>query len=118
MLGNIPAPPAFASEFPTKGTTHHLNSALSSSIRVTTNVIQIRNVTEMDRSFGKHGIANIILSFGLSRGDDYSSDTQPPPSILSNKANSAIYRGWVYFMFMWVLFLSLSFKIGSYVCAN
>lgn len=122
MLGNIPAPPAFASEFPTKDTTLRMNSASSSSIHVTAGMIQIRNVTlsgsGMDLSFGKHGRVNVILSFGLSRGNDYSADSQPASSILSDKANYAIYRGWFYFMFMWVLFLTMSFKIGSYICAN
>lgn len=117
MLGNIPAPPALASEFPTKGTTLHVNSASSSSVHVTAGV-KIKNVRAMDRSSGKQGMLNIILSFGLSRGDDCSVDSQPATSLLSDKANSAIYWGWFYFMFMWGMFSFMSYKVGSYICAN
>ncbi|KAK2969057.1 hypothetical protein RJ640_021096, partial [Escallonia rubra] len=74
MLGNIPAPPAYASEFPSKDAMLQLNSASqsSSAVHVTAGVIQIRNMSltdgGVDWSFGKHGCLNIVLSFGLSRG--------------------------------------------------
>lgn len=122
MLGNIPAPPAFASDYPTKDATLRLGSASSSSIRVTAGIIHIRDVTlsgsEMDLSLGKHGHVNVVLSFSLSRVNGYAADTQPASTILSDKSDSAITRAWFYYMFMWVLFLTMSFKIGSFICAN
>ena len=77
ILDNIPAPPAFASEFPSKEAALHLYSTTSqssSSVHVTASMIQINNATSnangVDWPFGKHGHINVILSFGLCRGDD------------------------------------------------
>lgn len=115
ILGDINAPPAFASEFPTKEAALRLNST-SSPLHVTAGMIQMRNLTlsgnGIDFSFGKHGQVDIILSFGLSRGDEYNSANS------QSKAYSAVSRGWFCFMFIWVMVLSLSFKIGSYICAR
>lgn len=122
VLGNYPAPPAFASEFPRKDAALRFNSASPSSIHVTAGIIQIRNMslrgTGISWSYGKDGRLNVVLSFGLSRVDDISADSGPASSIIPNKAHSAVYRGWFYFMCMWVLFLTMSFKIGSYICAK
>ncbi|XP_074357514.1 NAC domain-containing protein 53-like [Apium graveolens] len=122
VLGNYPAPPAFASEFPRKDAALRFNSASPSSIHVTAGIIQIRNMslrgTGISWSYGKDGRLNVVLSFGLSRVDDISAESEPASSIIPNKAHSAVYRGWFYFMCMWVLFLTMSFKIGSYICAK
>ncbi|KAI3470522.1 hypothetical protein Pfo_027185 [Paulownia fortunei] len=124
MLGSIPAPPAFAAEYPSKDAALRLNSVpqSSSSVHVTAGMIQIRNLNMggngTDRSSGKHENFNIILSFGFSRGDDGSSSLESSVSILPGKTVSTISRGWLYFMFFSVLILSMSVKIGTYICAN
>ncbi|KAA8534464.1 hypothetical protein F0562_031981 [Nyssa sinensis] len=118
MLGSIPAPPAFASEFPAKDVALRLNSASqsSNSVHVTAGMIQIRNVTLSDNGtdwlFGKHEDANIALSFGLSQNNSASLE---PMAVLTSKAGSAMSRGCLYLMFIWVLILSMSFKIGTYI---
>ena len=66
-------------------------------------------------SYGKHDLANIVLSVGLSRGDDYSAALQPSSGTISETSNSAVSWGWFYYLFMWVLVLSTSFKIGTYI---
>ncbi|KAA8539238.1 hypothetical protein F0562_025930 [Nyssa sinensis] len=117
MLSSIPAAPAFASEFPAKDAAVRLSSTSqsSNSLHVTTGMIQIRNVTlssnAADWLFGKHGDINITLSFGLSQSNSASLE---PMAVLSSKAGSAMLWGWLYLMFIWVLILSMSYKIGTY----
>lgn len=117
MLGNIPAPPAFASEFPSKEAALHLASASYSPkpVHVTAGMIRIRNMTlsgsGLDMSFGKHGQVNIVLSFSLG-------DSQIPIDKANSAANSAVSRSWLYCIFFWVLILSMSFKLGSFFCAR
>ncbi|XP_021818817.1 NAC domain-containing protein 53 isoform X1 [Prunus avium] len=121
MLGNIPAPPAFASEFPAKDAIVRLNSgaASSSSVHVTAGMIRIRDITSsdnrMDWSFGKDGVVNLVFSVQLSQNDGNSGNLVPMDGSLSGKTGCVVMRGWFLFMFFWVLFLSMSFKIGSYV---
>ncbi|CAK9159624.1 unnamed protein product [Ilex paraguariensis] len=123
MLGSIPAPPVFASEFPTKGAALHLNSASqsSSSVHVTAGIVQVRNTTLSGSgtgwSIGKHDF-NVVLSFDLSRGDGNDAILEPMVSMLTGKAGPAISQGWFYFIFMWVLIISMSFKIGTCICAK
>ncbi|KAK4435864.1 NAC domain-containing protein 53 [Sesamum alatum] len=115
MLGDIPAPSAFAAEFPSKDTILRLNSSTqsSSSVHVTSGMIQIRNLNT-DGSFAKHENLNILLSFGLSRSDDGSSSLESSVRILPGKVVSTISRGWFYCIFFWILILSMSFKIATY----
>ncbi|KAL1817400.1 NAC domain-containing protein 53 isoform X2 [Daucus carota subsp. sativus] len=119
LLGDISAPPALASEFPTKDATLRLNAASASSFRVSAGILQTRHVTlgraGVKWSYGKHDLANIVLSVGLSRGDDYSAALQPSSGTISETSNSAVSWGWFYYLFMWVLVLSTSFKIGTYI---
>ncbi|CAI9766206.1 unnamed protein product [Fraxinus pennsylvanica] len=119
MLGSFPAPPAFASEFPSKNATLLLNSA-SSSAHVTAGMIQIRNLTvngnETYQSFSKNLNFNIVFSFGLSQGNNGSANLESRVSILPGKTVSATSMGWLDFIFLWVLILSMSFKIGTYIC--
>lgn len=109
MLGNIPAPPAFASEFP-KDAALRLNAAAqaSSSVHVTAGLIQISDLTLN----GKHGNYNIFLSFDFSQGG------QNPASLESISHGKTVSGGWFYFLFFWVLILSISFKVGSYIYAR
>lgn len=112
MLGNISAPPAFASEFPAK----YLAAAsqASTSVRVTTGMIRIRDVsftgTKLDWSLAKNGHLDIVLSLGLDQNDHQSVGLNP------GKANSGVSRSWFYCLFLWIMVLSLSFKISSLVC--
>ncbi|XP_052199338.1 NAC domain-containing protein 53-like isoform X2 [Diospyros lotus] len=118
MLENIPAPPAFASEFPSKTAALQLNSASdsSSSVHVTAGMIQIRNITLTSSgthwSLGKHVDVNIIFSLDLPQNVASSAGLEPMAGLLLGKAGS---RSWFYLIFFWVLILSVSFKIGSYI---
>ncbi|KAJ6325517.1 hypothetical protein OIU76_012572 [Salix suchowensis] len=120
-LGNIPAPPAFASEFPSKDAVLRLHPASSSSINVTAGMIRIENMSlggnGMEWSFGKNGNVNIILSFGLPQqgGPDC---LVPMNSLFRGKTESVVSRGWLYLIFFWVLVLSVSYKIGTCICAK
>ncbi|KAK2634125.1 hypothetical protein Ddye_028917 [Dipteronia dyeriana] len=121
MLGGIHAPPAFASEFPTKEAALRLNSMAqaSSSVHVTAGMIRIRNVTltgtGMDWSFGKNGDVNIVLSFDVSQSDASPANLVPVSSSHSSKTGSLVSRSLFLLMFFWVLILSVSFKMGSYI---
>lgn len=119
MLGSIPAPPAFASEFPLKdSTTRRLNSLSqpSSSVHVTAGMIQIRNLTT--ESLSKHENFNIVLSFGFSRGDNGSANLESSFSVLPGKSVPTLSRGWFYFIFLWVLIVSMSFKMATCIFAK
>ncbi|KAF2318458.1 hypothetical protein GH714_007875 [Hevea brasiliensis] len=125
MLGSIPAPPAFASEFPIKDAALQLNAAQSSSsIRVTAGVIRIENITfgssGMDGSFSKNGNVNIILSFGMLQDNASPTPTSLVPlgSLFTGKTLSLVSHSWLSFMCLWVLILSVSFKIGTCICTK
>ncbi|KAG8390565.1 hypothetical protein BUALT_Bualt01G0096700 [Buddleja alternifolia] len=120
MLGSIPAPSAFAAEFPPKDAIVRLNSVPQSpsSVHVTAGVIQIGNLNMggngAELSSGKHENFNIVLSFGFQRGDDGSASLESRVNVTV----PTISRSWFYFLFLWVFIFSMSFKIGTYVCAN
>lgn len=118
MLGNIHAPPAFASEFPTKDAALRLAHAAQSSNSVA-GMIQIRNTSlsgnGVDWSFGKNGTIDLVLCFALPQGDANSTSFDTMASLLSGKTISAMSRSWFYLMFFWVLILSVSYTIGSCV---
>lgn len=121
MLGNIQAPPAFAAEFPSKDAILHLNSVVRSpsSVHVSSSTVQMRNLNMGGRgtnqSPGKQENFNVVLSFGFSRGDDGSSSLESSVCIVPGKTVSAISRGWLCFIFCWILILSMSFPIGTYI---
>ncbi|KAK9078731.1 hypothetical protein SSX86_002788 [Deinandra increscens subsp. villosa] len=118
MLRNISAPPAFGSE----STAKYLAAAsqASTSIRVTTGMIRIRDVSftgsKLDWSMGKNGHLNIFLSFQLEQEEVNSVNSHETPGLTSRKPDSSIPRSWFYCLFLWILVLSLSFKIRSLVC--
>ncbi|KAF3624080.1 NAC domain-containing protein 13 [Capsicum annuum] len=122
MLGGIPAPPAFASEFPSKNAAFRMNSSseASSSIHVT-GLIQITNMTmsgnAADGLLGKHGNYNVTLSFSLSQHGDISAPLESFVSVLPGKTTSTMSWYWFYYLFLWVLILSTSFKIGTLIRA-
>ncbi|KAK9064060.1 hypothetical protein SSX86_017932 [Deinandra increscens subsp. villosa] len=108
MLGNISAPPALASEFPTKYMAS--GSQVSSSVNVTFSNVFF-NGGAVDLSLGKHTQVNIVLSFGTGHGDV---NSHQPGKVV----NSGVSRAWFYCAFIWILVLSLSFKIGGMVCSR
>ncbi|CAH9130036.1 unnamed protein product [Cuscuta epithymum] len=120
MLGKIPAPPAFASEYP-KDIAARLGAAAaqasSSSIHVTAGLIQIRDLTLLGSGGGEklqHSGRNynIVLSFGSLMESSF--DHHHGKSLLS-----AATGGWLFSFFFWVLMLlSLSFKIGTFIYAR
>ncbi|KAM6600688.1 hypothetical protein CsatA_020297 [Cannabis sativa] len=120
MLGSIPAPPAFAAEFPTKDATLLSSVAQSSnSVHVTAAMIRIRNLRvdgdRMGWSYGKNDNVDIFLS-DLSSASMVS--MVPMADTLSGKAASVVTKGLFWFLFIWVLIISVSFKVGSHICAR
>ncbi|KAI7753043.1 hypothetical protein M8C21_016798, partial [Ambrosia artemisiifolia] len=118
MLENISAPPAYASESSAKYMA--AASQASSSIRVTTGMIRISDVSftgsKLDWSLGKNGHLNIVLSFQLEQNEVKSVDSHESLGLTSRKPNSFVPRSWLYCLFLWLMILSLSFKIRSLVC--
>ncbi|XP_022765484.1 NAC domain-containing protein 78-like isoform X1 [Durio zibethinus] len=119
MLGSFPAPPAFASEFPSKDAALKLNSLThaSSSVHVTAGMIRIPNMTSsgnrLDWSYSKNGNVNLVLSFSLPQGDINSSSFLPMARLLSGKTGSVVSRGWFVMMLFFVLIISVSLKFGT-----
>ncbi|XVF75636.1 hypothetical protein PTKIN_Ptkin13bG0203100 [Pterospermum kingtungense] len=119
MLGSFPAPPAFASEFPSKDATLKLNSAAqaSSSVHVMAGIIRITSMTSsgngLDLSYNKNGSVNIVLSFSLPQSDVNSSSFLPMAGLLSGKTRSVVARGWFFLMLFGVLIVSASLKFGT-----
>ncbi|XP_042015640.1 NAC domain-containing protein 53-like isoform X3 [Salvia splendens] len=114
MLGDINAPPAYAAEFPSKDTMRRLNSVVRSpsSVHVSGSTIQVRNLTmggkgTTDQSSGNHKDFNIVLSFGFSHADDGSSSLDSSVYIVPGKSVAAISRGWLCFIFFWILIFSM-----------
>ncbi|KAE9465348.1 hypothetical protein C3L33_02742, partial [Rhododendron williamsianum] len=100
MLESISAPPAFASDFPSKDAAAlRLSSTAhsSNSIHVTAGIIRIRNMTSGGNgtywSLGKDVDVNIVISFGLSHND----------ASLEPKSGSGMSWGWLYLLFLWLL---------------
>ncbi|TYJ36552.1 hypothetical protein E1A91_A05G314100v1 [Gossypium mustelinum] len=124
MLGSLPAPPAFASEFPPKDAAIKLNSAshASSSVHVMAGMIRITDTTSsgnrLDWSYGKNGNLNIVLSFSLPQGDINSSSFLPMASLLTGKTGPVSARGWFFLMLFSVLIISASVKIGTCFCTR
>ncbi|KAH0745385.1 hypothetical protein KY285_007042 [Solanum tuberosum] len=124
MLGNIHAPPAFASEFPTKDAILRLKSLSlpASSVQVTADLIQIRDMSACGNGtrwpLGKHVYYNIILSLGLSRSSSDDSSMDSFHSIHPGKTTSTISRGWFCYLFFSFLMLLMSLRIGTIICAS
>ncbi|KAI3705225.1 hypothetical protein L1987_75459 [Smallanthus sonchifolius] len=118
MLENISAPPAFASESHAKYLA--ATSQASTSVRVTTGMIRIRDVTftgsKLDWSLGKNGHLNIVLSLQLEQREANSVNSHETVGLTSRKPNSFVPRSWFYCLLLWIMVLSLSFKIRSLVC--
>jgi hypothetical protein len=106
MLGAIPALPAFAFEFPTKDAAIRFHEAQPSGpVYVTAGVITISD-GNMGWSYGKNQNLDLILSFGLVQGNE-----KPTES-------SLLTRTMLMFMCLWVLLLSVSFKVSTLVSSR
>ncbi|CAL9229130.1 unnamed protein product [Arabidopsis halleri] len=117
MLGAIPTPSSFASQFQTKDAAMRLHAAQSSgSVHVTAGMIRISNMTlaadsGMGWSYDKNGNLNVVLSFGVVQRDDALSAS-------ASKTETTATRAMLVFMCLWVLLLSVSFKIVTMVSAR
>lgn len=122
LLGNIPAPPAYASEFPTKDMAARLTAVQSSSsVHVTAGMIRISDMTvggsRLQWSFDKTGNVNVLLSFDLPQ-DVTQSGLSSMSDVLSSKMAAAVSRRWLPSIFLWVLFFAVSIKIGFCIYAK
>lgn len=121
LLASIPAPPAFASEFPPKDVALGLHPAAQSSksAHVTAGMISITDITvrgnAMDWLVGKNGGLNAIMCTEFSQPDVNPAALMRVSDLLSCKTEFVLSHGWVFLMCFSVLILSLSFKIGSFM---
>lgn len=117
LLAGIPAPPAFASEFPSKEFAVGMHSAaeFSNSAHITTGVITITDITYsgnvMDWMAGKNGGFDTIMSTEISQTAAINSAT----GLVCRKTACMLSHGWVYLMGFSVVILSMSLKIGSFM---
>nr|QSD99905.1 NAC family transcription factor [Melilotus albus] len=113
LLANIPAPPAFASEFPTKEFAIGIHPAAesSNSAHITTGMISITDISyrgnAIDWMAGKNGGINTIISTGFTQ--------TAATGLVCKKTAFMLSHGWVYLMGFSVMILSLSLKIGSFM---
>ncbi|EOA30249.1 hypothetical protein CARUB_v10013370mg [Capsella rubella] len=106
MLGAIPAPPAFASEFPTKDAAIRLNAGQSSgSVHVTAGMITISD-SNMGWSYDKNVNRDLILSYHFVQEN------------ASGKLGNSLTRAMLIFMCFWILLLSVSFKVSTLVASR
>ncbi|KAK7268505.1 hypothetical protein RIF29_21204 [Crotalaria pallida] len=125
-LASIPAPPAFASEFPPKSIALGLHSAAqsSSSDHVTAGMVSTDITLRgnlMGCMVGKNGLFNAIISTAeVSQSDAYSAAFIPVLGLLSSRSAFALSRDWVFLMMMLfpLLILSLVCKFGSFMSAK
>ncbi|XP_023532223.1 NAC domain-containing protein 78-like isoform X2 [Cucurbita pepo subsp. pepo] len=123
LLGDIPAPPAFASEYPSKDMAIRLNSAAqtSSSIHRTAGMIHISNSTSnydlVNTLYGKNGDVDLIL---FSARHHHHGENDEMIDVLSQKNGIMGTRGGFLFFFLlfWVLILSVSYKVGSCIYSH
>ncbi|XP_013724575.2 NAC domain-containing protein 78 isoform X1 [Brassica napus] len=104
---------SFASQFQTKDRLHAGQS--SGSVHVTAGIIRISNMNlaaDMGWSYDKNNNLNVVLSFGLVQRDDGMS------SSVSKTGGVPATRAMLIFLCLWILLLSVSFKIGTMVSAR
>lgn len=116
MLGAIPTPSSFASQFQTKDAMRLHAAQSSGSVHVTAGMMRISNMTlaadsGMGWSYDKNGNLNVVLSFGVVQQDDAMTAS-------GSKTGITATRAMLVFMCLWVLLLSVSFKIVTMVSAR
>ncbi|KAF8118854.1 hypothetical protein N665_0002s0161 [Sinapis alba] len=105
---------SFASQFQTKDRLHAGQS--SGSVHVTAGIIRISNMTlaaDMGWSYDKNDNLNVVLSFGLVQRDDGMSS-----SSVNKTGGVPATRAMLIFICVWVLLLSVSFKMATMVSAR
>ncbi|XP_019441014.1 PREDICTED: NAC domain-containing protein 78-like isoform X1 [Lupinus angustifolius] len=119
LLASIPAPPAFASEFPPKHIALGLAAQSSSSAHVTAGMISITDITSTGNVMDKNGRVKAMISTEFSQSDIYSVTLIPVLGLLSRKTAFVLSHEWVFFMMMLfpLLILSLVCKFGSFTSA-
>ncbi|CAN7113687.1 unnamed protein product [Brassica rapa subsp. narinosa] len=104
---------SFASQFQTKDRLHAGQS--SGSVHVTAGIIRISNMNlaaDMGWSYDKNNNLNVVLSFGSVQRDDGMS------SSVNKTGGVPATRAMLIFLCLWILLLSVSFKIGTMVSAR
>ncbi|KAJ4908832.1 NAC domain-containing protein 78 [Raphanus sativus] len=106
---------SFASQFQTKDARLHAGQS-SGSVHVTAGIIRISNMTlaaDMGWSYDKNDNLNVVLSFGLvqQRDDGMSSSVNKTGGVPATRAM-------LIFLCLWVLLLSVSFKVATMVSAR
>lgn len=105
MLGAIPAPAAFASEFSTKDGVVQLQAGQSSgSVHVSMITISDSN---MGWSYSKNGNVDLLLSFGMVQ-----------ENVSGKSESNNLTRVMLIFVCFWVLLLSVSFKVSTLVSSR
>uniref|UniRef100_A0A803N717 NAC domain-containing protein n=1 Tax=Chenopodium quinoa TaxID=63459 RepID=A0A803N717_CHEQI len=128
FLGNIPAPPAFASELPSKDVAARLSAAVQASTtpNVTAGMIRIRDLpigvirsglAGLHWSFDKTGNVNVLLSFDLPEAVN-PVGLESLTGLLSRKISTASSHGWLSFMFFLFFAFAASVKVGLYIYAK
>ncbi|KAK9124109.1 hypothetical protein Sjap_013711 [Stephania japonica] len=126
VLGSIPAPPAYASEFPVqKGSFGQASpTRSSSSIHVTAGMIHITDITSGSRKewpLQKAGGVDLLLHHDIARSGLTPAEglignaITPVASMLSGGTGLVMLRSGFFLVFLWVLILSVSYRIGSYI---
>lgn len=125
MLESIHAPPAFATEFPTKELALRLSSVTEShnNASFTSCTMHERNTSSSSNgvswSFDKNGKVQLILSLSVAEGSELIDSTATLNRRISNKTRTeAPSRMWMYLVLFWVSLLFISMKIGSCVYAK
>jgi len=120
MLESIQAPPAYASEFPSKDAALHLYASSSAS-HITAGLIEIQDTGLANRKIEsvseKDGRYKIVVSFGMSTGADNSTTLESAVRIHPGKNVAGAFGGWFTSMFL-VLILSMALKFGTYIYAQ
>uniref|UniRef100_A0A7N0RG51 NAC domain-containing protein n=1 Tax=Kalanchoe fedtschenkoi TaxID=63787 RepID=A0A7N0RG51_KALFE len=119
MLESIPAPRAFAAEFPAKEAAIRLASAMETqnSVNVTANMIHARNTSSINNglswSFDKNGKGQLIFSLSVGQGDGHLNSAASLHGYLSSKTSSAATLCGLYLILFWVSILFISMKFGT-----
>ncbi|XP_010940544.1 NAC domain-containing protein 53 [Elaeis guineensis] len=119
MLGSISAPPAIAAEYPAgseKRVGRISATHSTSSIHVTTGMIQIRGITVTGStehwSLPKNGDMSLLLSYSLAGDEVRKSMRFDSISKLQGGPVSMVLRGGCYLFFLSALILTISYKLG------
>ncbi|CAM8920280.1 unnamed protein product [Rhodiola kirilowii] len=124
FLESIPAPPAFAAEFPAKEAALRLALAMQSqnTVNVTSNTIHARNASTANNglswSFDKNGNVQFVFSLSVAQEGRCLDSTSSMDGNLLSKKGSITSHIWLYLILFWVSILFISMKIGICVYAK